>query len=229
MEGESELVTTSIWFYQHSEQGLTREDFRSFLTLIHLMKYAHHSGTKYKCYQDFIREKKPMSGEKLSQPYFSCPIRRPVHQENCFPSLGWSLLSRSLPISDVSRQKISRKGKTHLFIWRYWHRKNNAILDVEVKQIIIVQVSKWSLTTRLQRKQGPRTDCDWETEQVLMSAFGFLTPLKHIYTSETKFVEVRYNLSHRYIFMLLGSSLCYLRNMSVFHMQMQTLFFQFFS
>lgn len=138
-------------------------------------------------------------------------------------------MSRYLPISDVSRQKISRKGKTDLFIWRYRNRKNNTVLDVEVKQIIIVQVSKWSLTTRLQQTQGPRTDCDWETERVLMSAFGFLTPLEHIYTSETKFVEVRYNLSHRYIFMLLGSSLCYLRNMSALHMHMQTLFFHVFS
>lgn len=79
MEGESELVTMTIWFLQHAEQGLTRVDFSSFPTRIHLMKYVHHSGTKYRYYQDFIREKKPVSGEKLSQPYFSCPMRRPVH------------------------------------------------------------------------------------------------------------------------------------------------------
>lgn len=62
-----------------------------------------------------------------------------------------------------------------------------------------------------------------------MSDFGFLTSLKHICTSVTKFVEVRYNLSHKYFFILLCFSLCYLRNMSAFHMQLQPLLFFFFS
>lgn len=131
------------------------------------MKYVHHSGTTCKCYCDFITEKKPMGGERLSQLQFLWPWGG--HREcweNRFPSPGWKLLSRQLPVRLVDRWKISRTGNRALFIWRYWNWRNNTFLDAVLKQIITAQVAKWGLTTRQKWELradwwlGDRTSCN---------------------------------------------------------------------